>query len=216
MTTFLNRLPKMILTISALTFGAAGVAVAAPGHNQAPGQFAPAQHARANGPAKRVAKHAKMTKMQRKQAKLQRKQANRSKKHAKRLATFDSNGNGKIEKAERVAVRQQRFVAIDSNRDGALTLGEMQVAKAARNAAKRAERAQRVATLSPEKQAKRAKKMAKRNARRAQANKPGLAKRFAKLDANKNGTVSRSEFVKRPGKRKGKGHKRGKGKSKRS
>lgn len=203
MTTFLNRLPKMILTISALTFGAAGAVVAAPGHNQAPGQLSPAQLARASGPATRIANNAKMSKPQRKQAKMQRKLAKR----AKRLAKFDSNGNGKIEKSERVAVRQQRFVAIDTNRDGALTLGEMQVAKANRKAAKKAKRA----TLSPEKQAKR---MAKRHARRGQASKPGLAKRFAKLDANNNGSVSKNEFVKRQGKhkgkRKGKGNKRDK------
>jgi Ca2+-binding EF-hand superfamily protein len=234
MTTFLNRIPQMILTITALTFGTAGVAVASPGHGSTPAQYAKPMALAAQGPAKMQRKGQRNANKQARQANKQARQANKqarqatkqakrsSKKqarHANRLATFDSNRNGTIEASERRAVRQQRFVAIDANRDGALTLREMELAKAARRDAKksqrlanrspeqRSKRADRMANLTPAKQAKRAARKAKRQAKR-----PTLAKRFTKLDANQNGSVSRSEFVQRPGKAK----RQGKGKRGRS
>ena len=242
MTINFNRIPKMILAVTALTFGAAGVAVAGPGHDATPAQYAkPMAVVAQAGPAKMKRKANKQAvrkankqavRKANKQAKRKankqavRKANKRAKRHvmkqaskAKRLATFDSNGNGKIEKSERLAVRQQRFVTLDANRDGALTLREMEMAKAARRAAKTAER---LAKLTPEQQAKRAKRMAnltpekqaKRAARQAkrQAKKPNLAKRFAKLDSNRDGSVSQGEFVQRQGK----GKRRGKGKRQRS
>lgn len=222
MTTFFNRIPKMILTITALTFGAAGVAVASPSPTGSQTQYVqPQRMAQAGTNTSKVnRKQAKQKlKKQRKQAK---RKANKQQKRAQRMAKFDSNHNGKIDKGERITVRQQRFVALDTNRNGSLTLAEMQAAKAQRRATKQAQRAakraQRVAALSEKQQAKhakrRAKRMAKRNARPNKANKPGLAKRFAKLDANHDGSVSRSEFLqgkgKRKGKRGGKGKRRGK------
>ncbi len=217
MTTILTRIPKMILTITALTFGTAGVAVASPGHDATPSQYAkPVAIVAQAGPAKMQRKALKQSK--RKALRKAKRKANKQARHAKRLAKFDSNRNGKIEKSERRALRQQRFTTIDANRDGSITLREMEAARAARRAAKKSER---LANLTPEQQAKRAKrlanltpeKQAKRAARKAkrQAKRPGLAKRFAKLDANNNGSVSQSEFVKRPGK----GKRRGKGKRQR-
>tara|TARA_R110002073_G_scaffold332410_5_gene518432 strand:+ start:22246 stop:22812 length:567 start_codon:yes stop_codon:yes gene_type:complete len=187
MTTRFNRIPKMILAIAALTVGTAGVAVASPGQGSS------------------RAKRAKPTVVvaQGGQAKLNRKanhkaarQANQPTRKAKRLAKFDSNRNGKIEPAERQAVRQQRFASLDANRDGALTLREMQTAKTKRQSAKNS---QRRAKLSPQQQAKRSARQAKR---------PDVSERFAKLDANRNGSVSRGEYVQRPGnaKRRGKGN----------
>jgi len=218
MTTFLNRIPKMILTITALTFGTAGVAVASPGHDSSPAQYAKPMALAAQGPAKMQRKAKRSAKKQARQAKRQGKRsAKKQARQANRLATFDSNRNGTIEASERQAVRQQRFVAIDANRDGALTLREMELAKATRRAAKKS---QRLANLSPEQQAKRAErranltpeKQAKRAARKAkrQAKRPSLAKRFTKLDANQNGSVSRSEFVQRSGKGKRRGKRKGK------
>ena len=222
MTTILNRIPKMILALTALTFGTAGVAVASPGQGITPTKYsepsalvAQAAPAKTQRKAKRHAnKQAKNT--ANKQAK---RHAKKQARQARRLTTFDSNGNGKIEKPERQAVRQQRFVTMDANRDGALTLREMEMAKATRRAAKKSKR---MANLTPERQAKRAKRMAnltpekqaKRAARKAQrqAKRPSLAKRFTKLDANQNGSVSRSEFVQRAPKAK----RRGKAKRRRS
>jgi len=208
MTTKLNRFSKIFLSVSALTLGVAGVAVASPGHQALPTAYAkPAALVAQSGPAKMKGKrHARNAKAPAKQAR-----------KARRLAKFDANGNGKIEKFERVAIRKQRFVSLDANGNGSITLGEMQHAKAMRKADRQAKRSTRQATRTPEQNAKQnqriAKRQAKRNAKRQRRNAPSMGERFAKLDADKSGAVSQTEFVQR--KRQGKGKRQGKRRSKR-
>lgn len=222
MTIKLNRIPKILLTATALTFGTAGVVLAHPGHEASPLDSAkPAALVVANGntPAKakrqQQRRDAKTAKRQAKIAKRQEHKAQRKQAQGmQRLAKFDANGNGKIEKTERHAVRAQRFVALDANGDGSLSLGEMQTAKAkaraakqSKRAAKEAKRNAKLATLSPEQRAKRMAKIAKRQARskarEAKGNGSKMAKRFAMMDADKSGSLSQSEFAQGPGKAKG-------------
>ncbi len=210
MTKILNRLPKMFLAAAALTVGTAGVAVAGPGHSASPSQYErPAAVVAQAGPMKMQRRAAK--KAQRKQAKMERRQAKRAERQAKRharraamkaqrIAAYDTNGDGIGDLNDRSVLRQKRFVTLDANRDGGITLRELQKAK-------RAKRAERLAKLTPEQRAKRAKRIAKRG--NAQSAKMG--KRFAKLDRNRNGVISRDEFVSRP--KKAKRMRRGKNRS---
>ncbi|MCP4449613.1 MAG: hypothetical protein GY811_30430 [Myxococcales bacterium] len=216
MTTRFNRIPKIFLAVTAFTFGVAGVAVASPGHQESP--LANAKPAalvaqNGNGPAKMKRKQAKMTKRQARKAKRQANKAQRKQaKRAARIAKFDTNGNGKIEKPERIAYRGQRFAILDANGDGFVTLGELQQARvqkrAAKQATRKARRNARLAQLSPQKRAKRMERIAKRQARikakRSQGKGAKMAKRFAKLDIDSSGTLSQTEFTHRQEKRRGK------------
>lgn len=106
--------------------------------------------------------------------------------HGDRFAAMDTNGDGAVTKAEADAHRAAMFAEIDANKDGNVTPAEMQ----AHHDAKRAEmRAKREAAM-----------MAKLDtntdgvisaAEFAAAPAPG----FDKLDTDKDGTVSKAEMA---------------------
>jgi hypothetical protein len=116
---------------------------------------------------------------------------------AKKIAKYDTNRDGQLDAAEQQAMKQaiklERFQALDVNKDGRLTLAELE-AGMTRHAGKAKPGA------DPELVAER---QAKRQAR--------IAAKFAALDVNKDGTVSLAEFQAGKHERGGKRGMKGKG-----
>ncbi|WP_170984639.1 EF-hand domain-containing protein [Rhodoligotrophos defluvii] len=90
---------------------------------------------------------------------------------------LDGNKDGFISREELRAARAQRFDRLDSNRDGALTIAEVEAGKG-RAREHFAKRLARVAELGNEM--------------------PTPAERLASMDGNRDGRVSREEYVGAP------------------
>ncbi len=105
----------------------------------------------------------------------------RAKKRQQRIAKFDINRDGKLDKGERISMKKQRFVLLDANQNGSVTIQEIRQFR-------KAKREKRLATRPVKRQAKRDARMAKRDAR--------MAKRFTKRDLDKNGSITWDEFAK--------------------
>lgn len=121
-----------------------------------------------------------------------------------RFAKLDADGNGSVTRAEIDARTAERFVRLDGDRDGFVTKTEMTT----HHEAMKAKRAERAAKRSGDHAKHRAEHAGKRGdhfARRDVDNdgrlslaefQAGGAKRFERLDADKNGTVTREEMTK--------------------
>lgn len=129
------------------------------------------------------------------------KRAKRNAKRQKRIATFDTNRNGKLDKPERQQMKRQRFTQLDSNQDGGVTLQEMRTLRQQKRTAK-------LATLPAEKKARRQARASKRSARMSKRN-ARMSKRFAKRDADSNGSITWGEFSKAKQGKRGQKRRRG-------
>ena len=119
-----------------------------------------------------------------------------------RFAKLDSDGNGSVTRAEFDAKRADRFASLDGDRDGFVTKAEM----TARHEAMKAKRAEKRGGDRPkhaQHHAGRAGMHGDHFARRDADNdgrlslaefQAGGAKRFERLDADKNGSVTRAEM----------------------
>lgn len=124
-----------------------------------------------------------------------------------RFAKLDTDGNGSVTRAEIDAKTAERFAKLDGDRDGFVTKAEMTAHHEAMKA-KRAERAEKRSgdpARNAEHRAERAGKRGDHFARRDADNdgrlslaefQAGGAKRFERLDADRNGTVTREEMTK--------------------
>lgn len=121
-----------------------------------------------------------------------------------RFAKLDTDGNGSVTRAEFDAKAADRFARLDGNRDGFVTKVEMAAHHEAMKA-KRAERAEKRGGdhAAHAKHGDRAGKHGDHFARRDADNdgrlslaefQAGGTKRFERLDADKNGTVTRAEM----------------------
>ncbi len=170
--TLTKRLATLLLGLGTLGFTSVGIANTRPA--SAPGSSDIANTAPRAEHSKKKAKH----------------QAKRQAKRQRRLAKFDGNHDGRLDKSERLTMKKQRFAKLDRNLDGAVTLREVRILR-------NAKRNQRLATLSGEKRAKREAKI-KAN---AQKRNQRMSTRFAKRDLDKNGSINWSEFSKMRAKR---------------
>ncbi len=200
MTTFsFSSLSKFMLAIAFVTVGLAGSAEASSNSNRpnsnrrinAQSKERPTMVA-ANFPAKAQGKSAPQGKAKRAH------QGKRQARHAKRMEQFDTNKDGQLSPAERTAMQRIHFAKIDLNKDGGITLAEMQAAKKVRMA----ERA-KMRAAHPERQGRGFKQGQRKDKL------DHLSERFTRLDSNKNGSVSWSEFAAAKGQ--GREHKQGRG-----
>jgi EF hand len=124
-----------------------------------------------------------------------------------RFAKLDADGNGSVTRAEIDARTADRFAKLDGDRDGFVTKAEMTAHHEAMKA-KRAERAAKHGGDNAKHAEHRAERAGERGdyfARRDADNdgrlslaefQAGGAKRFERLDSDKNGTVTRDEMAK--------------------
>ncbi len=133
---------------------------------------------------------------------------------AGRFEQMDANKDGYLDRADmqaRVAQRRAEFFSgADANRDGRVTRDEFIVEHGARNAERRAQRAQRAQVAG--------KQMRVRQAPTEQQQIEFTGNVFDRMDANKDGALTRAEFAAfKPnghGMRHGKGHGHGMGNAK--
>lgn len=130
------------------------------------------------------------------------------------LATLDADGDGTLSEAEVKAHRDAMFGAIDTNQDGVLSQDEMTAHHDAMRATMEARSVDRMfetfdanndGLISREevvagKEAKRAEMQARWAGRKgARGDKPDFrGKRFARMDTDGNGTISKDEFEDQP------------------
>ncbi|HWN67244.1 MAG TPA: hypothetical protein VNM90_06365 [Haliangium sp.] len=120
-------------------------------------------------------------------------------KHAEKLASYDANGDGKLDRDERIAIhRDKRAVALtryDANRDGTLDRDERQVMKR-----------ERVDTLFQEQDSNRDGML---SAAETEATCSRLSRHFDAIDADRNGQLTRAELQAHHESRRGKHGKHG-------
>jgi Ca2+-binding EF-hand superfamily protein len=115
---------------------------------------------------------------------------------------IDQDGDRRVSLAEMQARAAQRFVRLDTDRNGQLTQEERRAGRAALRA-KRAERREGRVAQRGERRAERLARLdVNRDGQIGQAEAPPrLAQRFAQLDTDRNGALSRAELQARAGMR---------------
>ena len=110
--------------------------------------------------------------------------------HARPRVQLDANRDGAIDRADMQArmarQRAEFFKGADANRDGRVTRDEFIVEKGARGAERREQRAQRVQATG--------KRMPARQAPTGQQQIEFAGKAFDRMDANKDGALTRAEL----------------------
>lgn len=106
------------------------------------------------------------------------------------FATLDANRDGYLDRSDKLArkaaMRAEFFAGADANRDGRLTRDEFAVEQGARSAERRAHMAERAKAAGRQGQMRQTPTEAERLERAGKA--------FERMDANKDGTVSKAEF----------------------
>ena len=106
------------------------------------------------------------------------------------FATLDANRDGYLDRSDKLArkaaMRAEFFAGADANRDGRLTRDEFAVEQGARSAERRAHMAERAKAAGRQGQMRQPLTEAERLERAGKA--------FERMDANKDGTVSKAEF----------------------
>ena len=109
---------------------------------------------------------------------------------AGRFDEMDANRDGYLDRSDKLArkaaMRAEFFAGADANRDGRLTRDEFAVEQGARSAERRAQMAERAKATGRQGQMRQPPTEAERLERAGKA--------FERMDANKDGTVSKAEF----------------------
>jgi hypothetical protein len=133
---------------------------------------------------------------------------------ARHFAKLDQNGDGKVTKAELVAAHEKRFDAMDQNRDGKVTQEERKAAKEARRAEMLAKHPEWADKAGKGKRGHFGKRgdCGHHDAEVTRADvRERAEQRFAKLDENGDGALTRDELAAAPWHGRGRGHGHGHG-----